>query len=249
MKNAKAIIVDDAPQIRKLLRLMLEELAPDIQIVGEGQNTEEAKELIEQHTPDLVFLDIEMPGKNGLQLVDEIVEKHNSVYVVFITAFNQYAVQAFRLSALDYLLKPLKEKELLESLDKFRQRRHDKISAQQFKSLSENLKIQKNNTITIPINYGYEYIVVNDVEYLEAEGAYTSIYLSSGKKKVVSKNLKYFEELLSSFEIFVKVHRSYIVNNQFVEVFHKEGRGVVEMKSGIKIKLSRSFRHNFLKKE
>ena len=89
--------------------------------------------------------------------------------------------------------------------------------------------------------------IKHDIEYLEAEGAYTSVYLSSGKKKVVSKNLKYFEELLSSFEIFVKVHRSYIVNNQFIEIFHKEGRGVVEMRSGIKIKLSRSFRNNFLK--
>lgn len=246
MKNTKAIIVDDAPQIRKLLRLMLDELATDIHIAGEAQNTEEAKLLIEQQQPDLVFLDIEMPGKNGLQLIEELSGQQINFYVIFITAFNQYAVQAFRLSALDYLLKPLKEKELLDSLEKFRHRRQEKTSVQQFKILVENLKIQKNNTFAIPVNYGYEYISVNEIEYLKADGSYTHLYLTNGNQKIISKNMKYFEELLQPFELFTKIHRSYLINHQFIKAFHKEERGMVEMKSGIKIQLSRSCRNDFL---
>lgn len=244
----KAIIVDDAPQIRNLLRLMLGELATDIHIAGEAQNTEEAKQLIEQHHPDLVFLDIEMPGKNGLQLIDELSEKEVNFHVIFITAFNQYAVQAFRLSTLDYLLKPLKEKELLDALEKFRQRKNEKTAIEQFKLLSENLKNTKNNTFAIPVNYGYEYISVNDIEYLKAEGAYTHLFLTNGKQKTISKNMKYFEELLKSFETIIKVHRSYMVNYQFIKIYHKEDRGIIEMQCGIKIQLSRSFRNDFVRK-
>jgi two-component system LytT family response regulator len=246
MKNTKAIIVDDSPQTRKLLRLMLRELATDIKIAGEAQNTEEAKILIEEHRPDLVFLDIEMPGKNGLQLLEELSTQQKNFYVIFITAFNQYAVQAFRLSALDYLLKPLKEQELLDALEKYRQRKKEQSSVQQFQKLAENLKIQKDHSLAIPVNYGYEYISVNEIEYLEAEGSYTQVYLVNGKQRIFSKNLKYFETLLKPFELFSKIHRSYIINRQFIYAFHKEDRGIVEMKSGIKIQLSRSCRNEFL---
>lgn len=242
----KSIIVDDSPQTRKLLRLMLAELATDIQIVGEAQNTQEALKLVAEHQPDLIFLDIEMPGKSGLQLVEELKDFRNNFHVIFITAFNQYAVQAFRLAALDYLLKPLKEKELLEALDKFRQRKSDKLSVEKFQKLAENLKIQNNHSVAIPVNYGYEYISVNEIEYLEAEGSYTHIFLVNGKQKIYSKNLKYFENLLQPFAVFSKIHRSFLINRQFIHAFHKEDRGLVEMKSGIKIQVSRSCRNDFL---
>ncbi len=242
----KALIVDDAPQVRKLLRLMLSELATDIAIVGEAGNVEQAVTLIRSEKPDLVFLDIEMPGKSGLQLVDELNEAEINFHIVFITAYNQYALQAFRLSAVDYLIKPVKEKELLEALEKVRTQTELKRTAEQLKLLSENLKIQENNTISIPVNYGNEYINTEDLEYLEADNTYVNLFFINGERKLVSKHLKYFENLLCNFDTFTKVHRSYIINRNHIQAFRKEDRGTIIMKSGKQISLSRSHRQTFL---
>lgn len=242
----KALIVDDAPQVRKLLRLMLGELAIDIRLVGEAENVEQAVALIRSEKPDLVFLDIEMPGKSGLQLMDELPEAETDFHIVFITAYSQYAIQAFRLSAVDYLIKPLKEKELLEAIQKVRNQKELKRTSEQLKLLSENLKIQTNNTIAIPVNYGTEYINTDEIEYLEADNTYVNLFFTYGERKLVSKHLKYFENLLCSFEVFIKVHRSYIINKNHIKAFRKEDRGIIVMNSGKQISLSRSHRQSFL---
>ena len=242
----KALIVDDAPQVRKLLRLMLQELTVDVELVGEAENVEQAVGLIRSEKPDLVFLDIEMPGKSGLQLMDELQETKADFQIVFITAYNQYAIQAFRLSAVDYLIKPVKEKELLEALDKVRTQTELKRTSEQLKLLSERLRIQTNNTISIPVNYGNEYINTEEVEYLEADNTYVNLFFVNGERKLVSKHLKYFENLLCNFENFIKVHRSYIINKQHIKAFRKEDRGTIIMASGKQISLSRSHRQSFL---
>jgi len=242
----KALIVDDAPQVRKLLRLMLGELTNDLELVGEAENVEQAVQLIRSEKPDVVFLDIEMPGKSGLQLVDELKEDETNFQIIFITAYSQYAIQAFRLSAVDYLIKPVKEKELLEALEKVRQQTAFKHSYEQLKNLSENLKLETDNTICIPVNYGSEYINVNDIEYLEADNTYVYLCFVNGEKKLVSKHLKYFENLLCDFELFTKVHRSFIINKNEVKAFRKEDRGVIVMNSGKQISLSRTHRQSFI---
>lgn len=242
----EALIVDDAPQVRKLLRLMLTELAPDVTLVGEAENVEQAITLIRSKKPQLVFLDIEMPGKSGLQLVDELAEEETSFQIIFITAYSQYALQAFRLSAVDYLIKPVKEKELMEALDKVRTQTELKRTSEQLKLLSENLKLQTNNTICIPVNYGNEYVNAEEIEYIEADNTYAHLYFINGERKLVSKHLKYFETLLCNFDSFTKVHRSYIINRNHIKAFRKEDRGVIVMNSGKQISLSRSHRQSFL---
>lgn len=242
----RALIVDDASQVRKLLRLMLSELAVDVQLIGEAENLQQAVELIRLEKPQLVFLDIEMPGKNGLQLVSELTAEELNFHIIFITAYSQYAIQAFRLSAVDYLIKPVKEKELLEALEKVRKQTELNRLSQQLKNLSEHLKLEANNTICIPVNYGQEYIHVNDIEYIEADNTYVYIYFVNGERKLVTKHLKYFEDLLCDFELFAKVHRSFIINRKQLKAFRKEDRGMIVMNSGKQISLSRTHRQSFL---
>lgn len=244
----KTLIVDDSSQARELLRLMLTEVAPDISVVGEAENVEEAVSLIRSEKPTLIFLDIEMPGKNGLQLLDELDNESIDFQIIFVTAYNQYAIQAFRLSALDYLLKPVKRQELLDALEKFRTQTDWKTSAERLKALNENLKIQQSNTLSLPLNFGNEYINTQDIEYIEADTAYSYVYLVSGDKKTISKNLKYFENALCELDSFVKAHRSYIINLVHVKEFHKDNRGTLILKSGKKINLSRSQRTLVLSK-
>lgn len=242
----KALIVDDAPQVRKLLKLMLHEVAKDLKLVGEAEDLEQAVALIRSEKPDLVFLDIEMPGKSGLQLMDELQEAGTDFHIVFITAYSQYAIQAFRLSAVDYLIKPVKEKELLEAIEKVRNQTELKRTSQQLKLLADNLKIQMNKAIAIPVNYGNEYINAHEIEYLEADNTYVNLFFVNGERKLVSKHLKYFENLLCNFEVFIKVHRSYIINKNHIKAFRKEDRGIIVMNSGKQISLSRSHRQSFL---
>lgn len=242
----KAIVVDDSKQARELLILMLGELAPEVVISGEAENVAEAVQCIRQTAPELIFLDIEMPGKSGLQLVDQFSKEEINFEIVFTTAFNQYAIQAFRLSAIDYLLKPIREKELVEAIAKVKQKRNAEQSQERLKALSQNLNLQGQQVLTIPLNYGYEFLPVADIEYIEADGAYSHLYLANGKKITVSKNLKHFQDLLEPFSAFVKVHRSCIVHLKYMTSFLKGERGTVCMKSGAEIALSRSCRQDFL---
>lgn len=247
--NITAVLVDDAPQARELLQLMLTELAPHVTILGEAENVEQAIELIHKVKPDVIFLDINMPGKSGLQLVEELVKNEVEHAVVFTTAHNHYAIQAFRLSAIDYLLKPIQENELLEAIEKVAKEKSVNQDSKKFNSLLNNLQQKNNGTITIPVNYGYEYIVINDIEFIEAERAYAAIHLSDGTKKIVSKPMGYFEEILQHLNYFVKTHRSYLVNISHVSAFRKKGEtGEVNFKSGKTAEVSRSSRKALIEK-
>ncbi len=245
--NIKAVIIDDAPQARKLLRLMLQEFAPDINIVAEAENGNLGISVIKTHQPDVAFLDIDMPEKSGIQLAEELLEENIQCQIIFTTAFNQYAINAFRLSAIDYLLKPINEKQLIESVVKIRKQVQLKTAQEQLKALSQNLKSNEKQVICIPIQNGYDYITINDIEYLEADGSYVHIFLIDKKQKIVSKNLKYFEQTLESSANFVRVHRSFIINLNLMTSFSKSGRGTIIMQNGKEVDLARDRRNSFLK--
>ena len=245
-QTIKAIIVDDSPQARKLLRLMLQEFAPDIKIVAEAENGNLGIVAIKSHQPHVVFLDIDMPEKSGIQLAEELVEENIQCQIVFTTASNQYAINAFRLSAIDYLLKPISEQQLLESVEKIRQHVLLKTAKEQLKALSQNLKPTEKQVICIPIQNGYDYINIHDIEYLEADGSYVHLFLKDKKQKTVSKNLKYFEQALDLFSNFVRVHRSFIINFDLMASFSKSGRGTIIMQNGKEVDLARDRRSFFL---
>lgn len=234
----KAIIIDDAPQARKLLRLMLAEISTEIEIQAECENVDEALVMIKKFEPNLLFLDIEMPGKSGLQLLELLLPEKLNFETIFITAYNQYAIQAFKLSAVDYLLKPFRKTELQDAIEKAKDKLHLKKSEQHLSTLLNNLKKDQTQLLSIPLNYGYEYLSLEKIEYLEANGAYTNIFSRDGNKVLVSKNLKHYESTLCGLDNFVKVNRSFIIHLQFVKSYHKKERGVVILHSGKNIKLS-----------
>lgn len=242
----KAVIVDDSPQARKLLRLMLQEFAPDIEIVAEAENGNAGTSAIKMFQPHIVFLDIDMPEKSGIQMAEELIEQNIQFHLIFTTAFNQYAINAFRLSAMDYLLKPISEQELITSIEKIKKLEVLKTAHLQLRSLSQNLDPLTRNVICIPTQNGYDYLDVDDIEYLEADGSYVHLFLKDKKHKTVSKNLKYFENALQSFSNFVRVHRSFIINLDFMASYSRSGRGTIIMQNGKEVDLARDRRSAFL---
>lgn len=238
-ESIKAILIDDSAQARKLLRLMLMEHSPKVHVVGEAENAEEGLRLIDKLQPDAIFLDIEMPGKSGLQLAESLIGKNIRGKVVFTTAYNAYALKAFRLSAIDYLLKPIQEDHLLEAVEKLKEEQQNRDNAKRLSALSENLQEDKNDVLCIPIQGGFEYIPVNEVEYLEADGSYVKIYCTNNRCKTVSKNLKYFETALADCQNFVRPHRSFLVNLDYVISYLKTDGGYLLLKRKVQIPVSR----------
>ncbi len=235
----KAIIIDDSAQARKLLRLMLMELASDVQVVGEAENAEDGLRTILKLQPDAIFLDIEMPGKSGLQLAESLIGKNIQGKVVFTTAYNAYALKAFRLSAIDYILKPIQEEQLLEAVEKLKEDKKNRDNEVRLKALSENLQEDRNDVLCIPILGGYEYLPVDEIEYMEADGSYVKINCTDQSSKIVSKNLKYFEDALESTPKFLRSHRSFLVNMDHVTSYFKSEGGNLQLKSGQVIPVSR----------
>lgn len=247
--SISAVLVDDAPHARELLQLMLSELTPYVNIVGEAENVDDAISLIQNTKPDVVFLDIHMPEKSGLELLEELAKDKAGYEVIFTTAYNQYAIQAFRLSAIDYLLKPIQENELIEAVEKAMQAKKLAQASGKLNVLVNNLKEKNNGTLAIPVNYGYEYISINDIEFIEADRAYAVIHLNNGIKKMVSKPMGYFEDILKHLDNFCKTHRSYFVNINYISAFHKKSdTGIITFKSGKTSEVSRNSRKNFIEK-
>lgn len=243
----KCIIVDDAHQARKLLRIFLQEISPEISVVGEAENVEDALTLIHQENPDFVFLDIEMPGKSGLELFEELQTRAFDGEVIFTTAYNEYAIRAFKLSAIDYLLKPIQVEELQKAIQKAIATQNLKQSAARYHALMSNLQENAPGVVAIPLNYGYEYVEVQDIEFVEAERAYSYIHFRSGSQKLVAKNLGYFEDVLQHLPFFLKAHRSFLVNIRQVKGFQKKGEGgILTFPSNKQVEVSRSCRKELM---
>jgi len=230
----RAIIIDDSAQARKLLRLMLLELAPEVKQVGEAENVDEGLKLIDAEKPDAVFLDIEMPGKTGLQLAEILLSRNFSGKVVFTTAYNAHAIKAFRLSAIDYLLKPIQEEHLSEAVAKLKEEKISQNNEKRLRALSENLRGERSEVLCIPTQEGSEYIPVSEIEYLEADGSYVKIHCSNNRTKTVSKNLKYFENALADCANFIRPHRSFLVNQDYITNYSKANGGYLVLSRKIK---------------
>ncbi len=246
-KKIKTLLVDDSFQARELLRLMLNDLAPSIEVVGEAENVDSAIQLIREMKIDLVFLDIEMPGKSGLDLLVELSEDELKFEVIFTTAYHHYAIEAFRLSAIDYLLKPIRENHLLESIKKVYDMMDLRFSAQKLSTLIAHFNQPKKDVLSISVTNGNEFIALNEIEFFEANGSYTLIHLSNGTKKMVSKNMGYFVELLQENDNFFKTHRSFFVNIQHVCKFdNKSDHAMATFKSGKTAEVSRTNKKEFI---
>jgi two-component system LytT family response regulator len=234
------ILIDDEEGAIEALELMLKKHCPHINIVGFAHDIHEGYREIESKKPDLVFLDINMPNGLGLELVEKI--SHLDVSVVFTTAHQEYAINAIRLSAVDYLLKPLKSKELIEAVVRY----EEKVSSKNGLSVLKELLTspQKLERLAIPNVDGIEIIKRADICYLEADRNYTKFHLVEGKKIVASKPIGDYEKLLHSHG-FIRAHRSYLINVEHVQKFNRR-TGTLMMSDGQEIDVSRNRRDEII---
>lgn len=239
-----ALIVDDEARARRILEELLKEYCPQITTIITADNVPNAVKAIQTYQPNVVFLDIEMPQYNGFQLFDFLTETNFAT--VFTTAYSEYALQAFQVSAVDYLLKPIQIDLLLKAVEKIQKNTDITLPALQIASLQENLQTNHIKRLALPVADGFVFVDVNDIICLKAEGAYTEIVLEKNKKHLASKNLKSFEDILTH-EFFFRPHRSYIINLNRVKQYQKQDGGYLIMDSDDIINIAKEKRDEFLK--
>jgi two-component system LytT family response regulator len=201
----KAIIIDDEDRARNGLRQLLALSCPEVQVVADCADVPSAVIAINQHRPDVVFLDIEMPKYSGLELFSFFREVDFGV--IFVTAYSEFAIRAFELNAIDYLLKPVDGEKLKNAVTKLERR-----NSERFIALQEGYARQEFHRIALPVSDGLLFVEVAHIMLLEADGAYTHVWLADGSKLLVSKRLLFFEQVLADRESFLRVHRTYVVN-------------------------------------
>ena len=235
-----AILVDDEEKNRVTLERMLSNFCPQVNILGKADSVRAAIALIEKETPDVVFLDIEMPGGNGFELIEHYEEP--AFEVIFTTAHDLYAINAIKFSALDYLLKPLNIKELKEAVDRAEKKKGRKSEAdnkKRFQALRSNLAQpdKKFTKIAMPTSEGIEFIEADDILIAQADRSYAKFHLANGKNIIVSQPLGDYEELLEQCNFF-RVHKSHMVNLNHIEKYVKGKGGYVIMKDGSHVDVS-----------
>lgn len=241
MSVLKTIIVEDEKTSRDILRNYLEKYCPNVELVGEAENIQQGLELIRNHTLDLVFLDVEMPHGNAFDLLEQVGDR--SFETVFVTAYNQYAIEALNTHASYYILKPVSIDELIKAVD-YVAAIKKKETALENKVLTTNTA-EKQGKITLPVQDGFEVIAAENILYCQADDNYTQIFLKEGKKKLISKTLKYFEEALTDFG-FARIHKSYLVNVDEITGYKKGKGGSVVLSSGKEVLVSASQKANLL---
>jgi two-component system, LytTR family, response regulator len=242
----KALIIDDEKHCSDNLRWQLEQYCPLIEVAAICNTAEKGLEQINKQQPQLVFLDVEMPGMNGFELLEKV--KDINFNVIFTTAFDQYAIRAIKFGALDYLLKPVDKDELLEAVN-----RHPQASQQDsLKQLNALLShIQRSNDlsfqkIALPTMHSYELVALNDIVVCESKNNYTDVRLHNGQHIVISKTLKQVEELLDMSPFF-RVHNSFLVNLQYAIRYVKGEGGSLILNNDMNIPVSRSKKEELLK--
>lgn len=217
----KTIIIEDDEILRKGLHQMLQLYAPHFEVIAEAETVSNALTQLTNLQPDVVFLDIMLIGGTGFDVLKQYQEKNGfpKFHVIFITAFEEYAIKAFRMSALDYLLKPIDPDELKEVIIKIEKTKAP--SQDSFNLLIEQLSKQKNTKkIALSTAEGVHVVSIDDIVYAQAESNYTTIVLNQNKQVIVSKPLKEYEELLAD-KGFLRIHQSYLVNTIYIQFFDK----------------------------
>lgn len=222
----KAVIVDDEKPSREVLSNYLKDYCSDVEVVATAGSVKSAVKIIKKQKPDLLFLDIELGDGKGFDLLE--VFKNPGFKVIFITAYSEYAVRAFRLSAVDYLLKPVKIDELREAVEKVKNVNGNSFSQENIKALMNNLTGTKTSVSAIVVSHikGFDVLKTSEIIMCRADGYCTNFHLTGGRKVVSSKNLKQYEDLLSD-QNFLRVHHSFIVNLSHVCSYTRQGEIVL----------------------
>lgn len=231
----RAVIIDDEDASRLTLNGLLARYVPDVKVIAEGVDVESGLAVIKQHTPDLVFLDIQMPDGSGFRLLEMLGDIDFNV--IFTTAFDQYAIKAIKFSALDYLLKPVVPEDLVKAVEKHRERISNPDLGKNFKALMENLTPEPKK-IVLHTFEGMHVVDTSDIIRCQSDDCYTNFFLQGGKRIIVSKTLKEIEEQLSGKD-FIRPHKSHLINIEYIRTVVRNDGGYIIMKDGSEIPISR----------
>ena len=247
MQVLKALLIDDEAGNIIALKELIKEYCPTVRICGTANNIDDGYDLIMINKPDIVFLDIEMPRGNGFDLLDRISDINFEI--IFVTAFDDYAIKAFKYSAIHYILKPISAAALQEAVNRAAEKNIDKKNNERISLLLQNLR-QEDQTlhkISLPTINGLSFEDVNSIIYLKAEGSYTRVFTQKNKGELISRSLRGFEDILP-LSVFCRIHHSYIINMNFVNRYFKGRGGYVEMSDGTEIEVSVRKKEEFLNK-
>lgn len=243
MTQIKAILIDDEESARNVLTNLLERSSSKINILNTCNNLEQGVKQIKILKPNVIFLDVQMPNYAGYEIAnffDEI-----NFEIIFVTAYDQYAIKAFELNAIDYLVKPIDRNKLNIALEKLEQKLEHKNQLIDYQSLLKTIKDKNYKKIVIPELGDRHIIDLKNIVSIEASGAYSVIHLKENKKITTSKNLKYFEGILSKEPSFFRSHRGWIINLNFVKFLNKTDLVVTLANTTLKAKISRNRINNF----
>lgn len=241
-KELKAIIVDDEEGARVILAAYLEDYCPEVVVLEECSNVPDAVIAINKHEPDIVFLDIEMPDYNGFELIKFF--KKVDFEIVFVTAYNQYAIRAFEVAAVDYLLKPLDIEQLQRAVIKVKEKKSYANIQERLNLMSTTYTNQDINKIALPLSDGLSFVPIGDIVLFEAERAYTNVFLKDGSKYLVSKPMRVFEDVLQTKPFFFRPHRSHLINLHHIKSYIRRDATIV-MDNKMLLPLARNRKQDF----
>ena len=240
------VIIDDEPKARKLLEILIRENCPKITSIFTAEDLLSGVEIIKREKPQIVFLDIEMPEHSGLEIFDFIDSTTSNFEIIFTTAYSEYAIKAFELSAVDYLLKPLRADKLMDAIEKAIAnigKSHINIKLDE---LQKSLKSSNFKKIALPVEGGIKFVNFQDIVLLKADGMYTSVHVQNASELLISKPLKHFEDLLEAIPMFYRPHRSYLINLKYIQEYSKKDGGYIIMDNGETVSVSKDKKDEFL---
>jgi two-component system, LytTR family, response regulator len=245
MENITAILIDDELACTETLAIELKMYCPQVQVLASCNSAQEGLSKIVAMKPDLVFLDIEMPWMNGFELLQQL--NQINFEVIFITAYDQFALRAFKFSAVDYLLKPIKKEDLIAAVNKVEQRKAKQLSTSHIEAMLNNISFLNRDfpSIAVPISEGIEFVPVDEILYCSSDNNYTYIHKVSGSPLLLSKTLKDVEGMLEHRH-FIRIHQSYLVNPRHLRKYVRGQGGYVVMSDGKELPVARARKDDLL---
>jgi two-component system LytT family response regulator len=242
----KVIIIDDENKARRLISTLLSENCSEITLQLEADDLETGVALIKDHQPDIVFLDIEMPKHSGLQIVDFFEPNEMNFQIIFVTAYNDYAIQAFKLSAVDYILKPVDISELKSAIDKAKKNIESKSINNRLDDLKKVFQQLSLNKMVLEVPKGILFVSHDDIILFEADGMYTKVYMKNNESQLICKPMKHFVDQLEDKPIFYKPHRSFLVNLKYIKELSKKDGFHLIMENNKTIPIAKEKKDEFM---